>query len=73
MLQPTLSLHGANRALEREIPIEALMGVCRALPLLNEKPLRFNIGGVTVIARMANGSPKIITAWKKGGENDGSK
>jgi hypothetical protein len=35
------------------------------IPLLTEKPLRFRYKGVTVIARMASGSPKIISAWKE--------
>lgn len=61
----TLSLHGANRILERSVPLEALEGVKFATPLLTEKPLRFRYKGVTVIARMASGSPKIITAWKE--------
>jgi len=61
----TLSLHGANRILERSVPLEALEGVKFATPLLTEKPLRFRYKGVTVIARMASGYPKIITAWKE--------
>ena len=63
--QSTLSLHGANRILERSVPLEALEGVKFATPLLTEKPLRFRYKGVTVIARMASGYPKIITAWKE--------
>lgn len=61
----TLSLHGANRILERSVPLEALEGVKHAVPLLTEKPLRFRYKGVTVIARMALGCPKIISAWKE--------
>ncbi|QSV45448.1 hypothetical protein JZM60_15215 [Geobacter benzoatilyticus] len=60
----TLSLHGANRILERSVPLEALEGVKFATPILTEKPLRFRYKGVTVIARMASGYPKIISAWK---------
>ena len=60
----TLSLHGANRILERSVPLEALEGVKLAVPLLTEKPLRFRYKGVTVIARMTSGCPKIISAWK---------
>lgn len=59
-----LSLHGANRFLERDIPLEAVEGVRHLLPLLNEKPLRFRYKGVLVVARLVNGSPRIITAWK---------
>ena len=65
MLALTLSLHGANRILERSVPLEALEGVKLAVPLLTEKPLRFRYKGVTVIARMAAGCPKIISAWKE--------
>ena len=60
----TLSLHGANRILERSVPLEALEGVKFATPILTEKPLKFRYKGVTVIARMASGFPKIISAWK---------
>jgi hypothetical protein len=60
----TLSLHGANRILERSVPLEALEGVRFATPLLTEKPLRFRYKGVTVVAKMASGCPKIISAWK---------
>jgi len=59
-----LSLHGANRFLERDIPLEAVEGVRHLLPLLNEKPLKFRYKGVLVVARLVNGSPRIITAWK---------
>lgn len=59
-----LSLHGANRFLERNIPLEAVEGVRHLLPLLNEKPLKFRYKGVLVVARLVNGSPRIITAWK---------
>lgn len=61
----TLSLHGANRILERSIPLEALEGAKFATPLLTDKPLRFRYKGVTVVARMAFGCPKIISAWKE--------
>ena len=60
-----LSLHGANRILERSVPLEALEGVRFAIPLLTEKPLRFRYKGVTVIARMESGCPKIISVWKE--------
>ena len=60
----SLSLHGANRVLERDIPLEAVEGVRHLLPLLNEKPLKFRYKGVQVVARLVNGLPRIITAWK---------
>ena len=59
-----LSLHGANRVLERDIPLEALEGVRHLMPLLNTKPLKFRYKGVFVVARLVNGSPRIITAWR---------
>lgn len=59
-----LSLHGANRVLERDIPLEALEGVRHLLPLLNTKPLKFRYKGVLVVARLVNGSARIITAWR---------
>ena len=64
MEEVNLSLHGANRFLERDIPLEADEGVRHLLPLLNEKPLRFRYKGVLVVARLVSGSPRIITAWK---------
>jgi hypothetical protein len=61
-----LTLHGANRLLERDIPIRALEGVKLATPLLNEKPLRFKYRGVVIVASMANGTPRIISVWHNG-------
>ena len=59
-----LSLHGANRFLERDIPLEAVEGVRYLLPLLNAKPLKFRYKGVLVVARLVDGYPRIITAWR---------
>lgn len=59
-----LSLHGANRFLERDIPLEAVEGVRYLLPLLNTKPLKFRYKGVQVVARLVDGYPRIITAWR---------
>lgn len=64
MNEVNLSLHGANRFLERDIPLEAVEGVRHLLPLLNSKPLKFSYKGVQVVVRMVNGSPRIITAWR---------
>lgn len=64
MSEVNLSLHGANRFLERDIPLEAVEGVRHLLPLLNYKPLKFRYKGVLVVARLVNGSPRIITAWR---------
>lgn len=59
-----LSLHGANRFLERDIPLEAVEGVRYLLPLLNARPLKFRYKGVLVVARLVDGFPRIITAWR---------
>ena len=59
-----LSLYKANRFLEQDIPPEAVEGVRHLLPLLNDKPLKFRYKGVMVVARLVNGSPRIITAWR---------
>ena len=64
MNEVNLSLHGANRFLERDIPLEAVEGVRHLMPLLNSKPLKFRYKGVLVVARIVNGSPRIITAWR---------
>lgn len=64
MSEVNLSLHGANRFLERDIPLEAVEGVRHLLPLLNSKPLKFRYKGVLVVARLVNDSPRIITAWR---------
>jgi hypothetical protein len=64
MNEVNLSLHGANRFLERDIPLEAVEGVRHLLPLLNSKPLKFRYKGVQVVARIVNGAPRIITAWR---------
>ena len=39
MNEVNLSLHGANRFLERDIPLEAVEGVRHLLPLLNRRPV----------------------------------
>ena len=64
-----LTLHGANRWIERDIPIRALEGVKLATPLLNEKPLRFKFQGVVIVASMENGTPRIISAWHGNGKS----
>jgi hypothetical protein len=64
IVEVNLSLHGANRFLERDIPLEAVEGVRYLLPLLNTKPLKFRYKGVQVVARLVDGYPRIITAWR---------
>lgn len=70
----TLSLHAANRVLERSVPLEAVQGVQIALPLLCERPLKFKYKGVVIVATLTNGRPKIITCWRErgGGELNAS-
>jgi len=65
MSAPTLTLHGANRCLERGVSLEALEGAKIATPLLNHKSLKFKYKRTWIIARMAGGSPRIISAWKE--------
>lgn len=63
----SLTLHAANRMLQREVPVEALELLPLVTGLLNEKPLRvsFRRAGITVIARMAeDGRPRLISAWR---------
>lgn len=63
----SLTLHAANRMLQREVPIEALQLLPLVTGLLNEKPLRvsFTVARITLIARMAeDGRPRLISAWR---------
>ncbi len=63
----SLSLHAANRMLEREVPVEALDLLQLAVPLLNTKPLevKFLKARIAVVARLAeDGRPRIISAWR---------
>lgn len=63
----SLSLHAANRMLEREVPVEALDLVQLIVPLLNEKPIevKFNKSGIAVVAKLSDdGRPRIISAWR---------
>jgi hypothetical protein len=59
-----LTLHAANRLLERDIPCEAV-DICRlVVPLLNENPLRFRYRDLVIVAAKADGRPRIISVWK---------
>lgn len=63
----SLTLHAANRMLQRDVPVEALQLLPLVTGLLNEKPLRiaFKHAHVTLIARMAeDGRPRLISAWR---------
>ncbi|MDO3377150.1 hypothetical protein [Geoalkalibacter halelectricus] len=64
-----LTLHGANRMLERSIPVE-VVEICRlAAPLLNHKPLRFRWGDYIIVAIRQRDVPRIISVWRAA--NDG--
>ncbi len=63
----SLTLHAANRILEREVPVESLHLLPMVEGMLNEKPLRvtFKASRITVIARKAeDGRPRLISAWR---------
>jgi hypothetical protein len=47
------------------VSLEALEGAKIATPLLNHKSLKFKYKRTWIIARMAGGSPRIISAWKE--------
>lgn len=58
--------HGANRMLERNIPLDITMiGVYLAKDvLLTKEPRRFWHNGVEIVANINNaGNPQILTAW----------
>ena len=59
-----LTLHGANRMLERRIPVEVVEICHRAAPILNHKPLRFRWGEFVIIAIRHRGVPRIISVWR---------
>lgn len=61
------TLHGANRMLERNIPIDVtVIGVNMARHLLNKEPRRFWHNGVEIVAVVnKTGHPQILTAWNE--------
>lgn len=63
----SLTLHAANRMLEREVPSEVLDLLQLVIPLLKAKPLevKFMKARIAVVARLADdGRPRIISAWR---------
>lgn len=63
----SLTLHAANRMLEREVPSEVLDLLQLVIPLLKTKPLevKFTKTRVAVVARLTDdGRPRIISAWR---------
>lgn len=59
-----LTLHAANRALEREIPFEAVEACRMVTPILNENPLRFRYRDLVIVAKKAGETPRIISVWR---------
>lgn len=59
-----LTLHGANRMLERSIPVEVVEVCRRVTPLLNHKPLRFRWGDYVIVAIRQRSVPRIISVWR---------
>ncbi len=59
-----LTMHAANRILEREIPYEAVDACRLAAPILNDNPLRFRYKGLVIVAYRVGSSPQMISVWK---------
>jgi hypothetical protein len=61
------TLHGANRMLERNVPIDVtVIGVHLAKSILNKEPRRFWHNGVEIVAAVnQSGHPQILTAWNE--------
>lgn len=61
-----LTMHAANRILERDIPYEAVEACRVAAPILNENPLRFRYKGLVIVAYKVDSMPRMISVWKAG-------
>lgn len=61
-----LTMHAANRILERDIPYEAVEACRVAAPILNENPLRFRYKGLVIVAYKVDFMPRMISVWKAG-------
>jgi hypothetical protein len=61
-----LTMHAANRILEREISYEAVEGCRLATPILNGNPLRFRYKDLVIVACKDGSIPRIISVWKTG-------
>lgn len=59
-----LTMHAANRILERKIPYEAVDACRIAAPILNENPLRFRYKGLVIVAYKVDSIPRMISVWK---------
>ena len=60
----TLTMHAANRILEREIPYEAVEACRLAAPILNRNPLRFRYKGLVIVACKVDSTPRMVSVWK---------
>lgn len=60
-----LTMHAANRILEREIPYEAVKACRLAAPILTEIPLRFRYKGLVIVAYKIGEVPRMISVWKE--------
>ena len=69
MASVALTLHAANRILERAIPFEAVKACRLAAPILTEKPLRFRYKGLVIVAYKVGEVPQMISVWKDGKED----
>jgi hypothetical protein len=70
MASVALTLHAANRILERAIPFEAVKACRLAAPILTEKPLRFRYKGLVIVAYKVDEVPRMISVWKEEKENE---
>ncbi len=66
-----LTMHAANRILEREIPYEAVEACRLVAPILNQNPLRFRYKGLVIVAYKIGAIPRMISVWTAN-EVDGS-
>lgn len=64
-----MTLHAANRMLEREIPFAVIEACRRIAPILNEAPLRFRCGDLIIVATKQNEITRIISVWRSGQED----
>lgn len=59
-----LTMHAANRILERDIPFAAIVACRKVAPILNGKPLKFHYQGLVIVAIKISASPRIISVWR---------
>ena len=59
-----LTMHAANRILEREIPYRAVEACRLAAPILNDIPLRFRFGNLEIVASKVGRTPRMLSVWR---------